>query len=425
MSDANARLLLGCTVGRAHLVCGLSVQSPEAHVAINEYNQPAPSRETAAALFLGRRKHAAMTRRVQVFGPAYLDRVLRIDRPLLAPALSPPLDQSVDGSWEFGSGLRLIDPDGKTVEIEPPLGWPGPWGAVRLSRPFPGIDDSASWPRLVRGLQWHDDLGGMGAGFASALEGELISVLGPEDDPTSRAVADRLALARIVHRPIRIAGHSADWTLLITSAEFGDKLPIGFRGCHAALAGLPAGIVGASDLRVVASLPNRLAAEALREPGATVRFFAPAMRNMLDREPPISGFARSIDVLACNRQEWENLADREEVAWRVSILAITSGPRGSVVRFTTPEGEAGRVEVSAFPRAHPPRDTNRAGEAYAATLLRCLLDRGWEPGVAAPELVRTAAERASAAAALVLDRADFGFPTPDEIDAALREGRIA
>jgi ribokinase len=264
----------------------------------------------------------------------------------------------------------------------------------------------------------------MGAGFAAALGGELISALGPEDDPTSRAVADRLARAGVAHRPIRVPDRPADWTLLITSAGFGDKLPIGFRGCHAALPGLPGDIDGACDLRVVASLPNRLAAEALRKPGAAVRVFAPAMRNMLDRDVPLSRFARSIDVLACNRHEWESLADREEVAWRVSILAITDGPRGSVVRFTTPTGEVGCVEVPAFPRSRPPRDTNRAGESYAATLLTALLDGGWQPGIAEPALVRTAAGRASAAAALVLDRADFGFPTPDEIDDALRAGRV-
>jgi sugar/nucleoside kinase (ribokinase family) len=365
-----------------------------------------------------------MTRRVQVFGPAYLDRVLRIDRPLIDPALSPPVDQSVDGRWEFGPGLHLIDPSGNVVEVEPPADWPGPSGVVRLAHAFPETEGLAPWRRSVRGLDWHDDLGGMGAGFAAALGGELVSALGPEDDPISRAVADLLARAGVAHWPIRVADQAADWTLLITSGGFGDKLPIGFRGCHAALTELPDEQDGACDLRVVASLPNRLAAEALRRPGAAVRFFAPAMRNMLDRAVPLSGFAGAIDVLSCNRHEWESLADREEVAWRVSILAVTDGPHGSVVRFTTPEGEAGRVEVAAFPRSHPPRDTNRAGETFAATLLTALLDAGWQPGVAEPEQVRTAAERASAAAALVLDRSDFGFPVPAEIDAALRAGRV-
>ena len=73
---------------------------------------------------------------------------------------------------------------------------------------------------------------------------------------------------------------------------------------------------------MVASLPNRLAEGVLRVPGASVRFFAPAMRNVLDRDCPMGRFAGMIDVLSCNRREWESLPDREEVAWRVSILAM-------------------------------------------------------------------------------------------------------
>ncbi len=145
---------------------------------------------------------------------------------------------------------------------------------------------------------------------------------------------------------------------------------------------------------------------------------------MLDRDPPLSDFAEAIDILSCNRHEWESLADREEVAWRVTLLVRTDGPRGSTVRFTTPAGDPGQVQVPAFPRTHPPRNTNRAGEAYVATLLATLLHAGWRPGVAETMMVQAAAERASAAAALVLDRFDFGFPTSAEIDAALRAGRV-
>jgi ribokinase len=94
------------------------------------------------------------------------------------------------------------------------------------------------------------------------------------------------------------------------------------------------------------------------------------------------------------------------------------------VRYTTPEGEAGRVVVPAFPRRRPPRDTNRAGEAYASTFVSTLLAHGWAPGVSDPALVRRAAERAAAAAALVLDRTDFGFPSDAEVDAALAAGWV-
>ena len=77
------------------------------------------------------------------------------------------------------------------------------------------------------------------------------------------------------------------------------------------------------------------------------------MRNVLDRDCPLSSFARSIDILSCNRREWETLEDREEVAWQVSILVVTDGPEGSSVRYTNPTGEAQRLHVPAFPRRHP------------------------------------------------------------------------
>jgi ribokinase len=181
------------------------------------------------------------------------------------------------------------------------------------------------------------------------------------------------------------------------------------------------------DLRVVAALPNPLAARLLMTPGAGIRFFAPAMRNMVDRECRPSSFAAAIDVLSCNRREWEAMEDCEHVAWLVSILVVTDGGSGSSVRFTTPAGEPGRLRLPAFPRARPPRDTNRAGEAYASALLATLLDHGWDAssGVIAESLIATAAERAAAAAALVLDRLEFGFPNLDEIDAALCAGRVA
>lgn len=363
-----------------------------------------------------------MDPRTFVFGPAYLDRVVRVDRPLGTEDGAPPLDQSVDGAWKFGRGLTLVDPAGPEIVVELPDGWPGPNGTVTLSRSILG--PSAPPSRSVRGLSWHDDLGGMGAGFAAAFGGELVSALGPEDDPTSQAVAALLEAAGVVHHPIRVPHHAADRTLLLTSGEHGDKLPIGFRGCHACLTGLAPWTEAACGLRVVAGLPNHLAAEALNGPGAAVRMFAPAMRNMMDRDCPVSSFAGSIDILCCNRQEWERLEDREEVAWRVSLLAITDGADGSTVRFTNPTGEPVTLRIPALPRARPPVDTNRAGEAYASTFVRTLLAGGWTPGVSDEELVERAARRGAAAGALELGIARFGFPDDAAIDAALAAGRV-
>ena len=358
--------------------------------------------------------------RTLVFGPAYLDRVVRVDRALVNPDLGePPLDASVDGTWAGGKGLILLDPLGSRVVVELPDGWPGPAGTVVLGRPLSG---TSGWTRTVRGLSWGDDLGGMGAGFASALGGRLIHALGPVGDPISEAIAARLVAEGIAHDPIRVADRGADWTLLVSGGATGDKLPIGFRGCHAALGSLDRWRDEPCSIRAAAALPNRLIAEAL-DGSANVRLFAPSMRNMVDRNPPISAFADRVDVLCCNRGEWESLDDREQVAWRVAVLVVTDGAAGATVRFTTPEGEAGRVVVPAFPRLDPPRDTNRAGEAFAATFLTTLLGLGWTPGVAEVAAVRHAAERASAASALVIGREAFGFPPDDEVDAALRAGR--
>ena len=121
------------------------------------------------------------SRRVMVFGPAYLDRVLRVDRPLIDPAVGSPIDQSVDGVLGFGGGLglELSDPSGSSIALHLPDGWPGPFGKVELSG---DLSAGAIGRRCVRCLSWHDDLGGMGAGYAAALQGMLWSALGADDE---------------------------------------------------------------------------------------------------------------------------------------------------------------------------------------------------------------------------------------------------
>jgi ribokinase len=59
-----------------------------------------------------------------------------------------------------------------------------------------------------------------------------------------------------------------------------------------------------------------------------------------------------VDILSCNRREWEALDDRDraEVARRVGVLAITDGPRGSRVRFRGEAGGWDEVRVAALPR---------------------------------------------------------------------------
>ena len=177
---------------------------------------------------------------------------------------------------------------------------------------------------------------------------------------------------------------------------------------------------------MVASLPNEMSARVLRAPGAGVRLFAPAMRNVLDREFPVSRFAASIDVLCCNRIEWETLEDREEVA----LAALDSGRDRRAARkhgAATPAPAAipGCCEVEAFPQEssaprHQPGGRGLRGHVHC---VRCST-QGWDAGsgVVEDEMVRAAARRASAAAALVLDRVEFGFPSANEIDEASARG---
>lgn len=366
-----------------------------------------------------------MPGRVQVFGPAYLDRVLRVDSPLLGPG-SPPLDQSVGGRPGFigGPSLKLIAPDGSALVLQVPADWPGPRGDIELDRPL-GIEPGGVIRH--RAASWLDDLGGMGAGFAAATGGELVTVLGPTDDPTAAMVEALLEREGIRAQIIRRDSPS-DWTLLVSSGPHGDKLAVGFRARHDTLT---VGDMGAlldesSDVRIVAGLPNRTAADLLKAPGARLRVFAPSMGNALDRDHPILGLIAPVDILCCNRREWEATADREEVAARLSILVVTDGAAGSQARFTDPVGSSRSVRVPAFPRSRPPRDTNRAGESFATVFLTTLLDQGWRPESCAVdlELVREAMTRASAAAALTIDMTRFGFPTPPRIDEALTRGIV-
>ncbi len=130
-------------------------------------------------------------RSVVVFGPAYLDRVLRVDRPLIESGQGPPIDQSVEGQWKFASAgpIELVDPGGFTIELMPPGEWPGPWGEFRLRRP---LRAGLRGRRTVKGIAWQDDLGGMGAGYAAALGGRLYSATGRRgrpDQPRDRRVA--------------------------------------------------------------------------------------------------------------------------------------------------------------------------------------------------------------------------------------------
>ena len=235
----------------------------------------------------------------------------------------------------------------------------------------------------------------MGAGYAAALGGELISALGPADDPASAAIAGTPGPATgSTTIPCAAPTIAADWTLLLTSGDFGDKLPIGFRGCHAALdpeviASRVASVVRRSgwSRRCRTLWPSRSCDGPERPSGSSPRRCATcATGSVPSRGSPMRSTS-SVATAASGRvwttaRRWPGGSR----SWRSPTVraAVASGsPRRP--------GEPGLVTVPAFERALPPRDTNRAGEAYAATLLTTLLDGGWSPGVAEEELVAHAA----------------------------------
>ena len=368
-----------------------------------------------------------MSRRVLVFGPAYIDRVLRVDRPLLPSHLGGPLDLSVGAirmtERKGSAGIECVDSNQGTIEIAPSEHWPTDEGStILLDRPL--VPDAGPWSHWVQGIASIDDLGGMGAGFAAALGGVLVSALGDSGDENSERIESLLREVGIEHRPVRVPGTSADWTLLITSGPFGDKLPIGFRGCHSSLLDYPGPKDFRPDVFLVASMTNALVEASLIAVPARVRVFAATLRNMTDTTVPVSQFAEHINFLCCNRQEWEAMADQEAVVDRIPLISITDGPAGGLVRYRDSSGTAKQHHEPAFPRDRPPRDTNRAGECYASTLISTLLDQDWSPGPVRDDLIQTACRRAAAAAALVIDNERFGFPTPEQISQAIARGRI-
>ena len=145
------------------------------------------------------------------------------------------------------------------------------------------------------------------------------------------------------------------------------------------MAGLDVASEKPCRLLVVAALPNRLIADALEHP-ASIRVVAPAMRNVSDRNVPLPSLAGRFDVMSLNRREWEAIQDSEAILEKTSIVVVTDGPHGCRVFSRDDEGRPQSLAIPAFPRAAPPRDTNRAGEAFASSFLKVLLHENWQPG---------------------------------------------
>jgi sugar/nucleoside kinase (ribokinase family) len=341
-----------------------------------------------------------------IFGPAYLDVVLTLDRPLLADG--PTLDQSLPAA-------RLTPRDDGVVEVTEPAGDrltcllpPGSaeWAAAYelcepvLARTRPGQVLVGEYP-VVRAVR---QLGGMGAGYAKALGGLLRMPVG--DDAVGCEVLRLLAAHGIDAVPALLPGCASDTSLLLQTSS-GDKLAIGVRR---AMTRWQAGeedhaLAKGAGALVFCGAPNALLAAVLEQSPDIPVMCAPALRNACDRSVPLAALAAKIDYLTLNVLEWVQLEDRERLRREVPVITVTEGARGSRVLLGERE-----IHLPAAP-VHGPVDTNRAGETYGAVFFQILRRTcpDFPRGVTA-EAAEQAAHCAAMQAAKQLALREFGFP---------------
>lgn len=359
-----------------------------------------------------------------IFGPAYLDIVIRV----AGPIADRPIDLGCDGHLvpDRFDRLEIVCPNGASLLILGLKGSACPTG--RLMTAYDVLP--AGLRRTIALVETLEDLGGMGAGYAAALGGRLVSALASPDDPLSAMVRKALHRKGIDHMPVAFADIAqADTTIIVTSGASGDKLPIGLRGCHASLDADD--VIGCDSAPVVvaASLPNALMHAVLAEHHSSLRILAPSARNCRDRGDPLGHLAAETDLLLLNSGEWAELteADRHAFEDSAAILSITRGPDGAEILWRNEAGERLSHFEPAFPRRRPPVDTNRAGEAFASQLILKLVELGWshEHRAVDAQAVRVAALYASAAAGLVIEMPRFGFPSQEDVDQAVSLGEIS
>ncbi len=401
---------------------------------------------------------------ILVVGPAYLDHVFRVDRPLVPPGLLPPgwrrryvLDRSVgelgrdpepadilvvrstagDEIRISGSGHASLPFTG-TVLVEGPWVGAGPRVGPEDPRMAAVVAEHTKGPAfVVRNsvalVEYRRLLGGMGAGFAAALKAKLIAPLGSPDgaaaDQVGESILGMLAEAGVSVMPQLLAGYASDTTLLLTSGRFGDKFPVGRRqvgrGFHVDES--VASALGQAEIVVLAAVENDFARAVLDHLEDAFVVFAATFRHVMEKEPKLVSLAERIDYVCCNEQEWELLDGREELRRKVPLVTVTRGKRGAVAFFKDTAGEQHVMRFPAFGAGMPPVDTNRAGEAFAAAFLNCILAEVGVPGLRRrgydPDLIAQAGKEAAVAAFLQVQTAAFRFAPRFEILRELRSAR--
>jgi hypothetical protein len=337
-----------------------------------------------------------------VFGPAYLDVVLTLDRPLFTDSSAGLLDRSIAVTAAHPlptRTLELVAPDGARLTIALPS---GKGTEYTLDEPLaPGLITAATATSVVK------QLGGMGAGYALALGGILRCPLG--DDAVGRKVRTLLDAAGIQSQPITITDCPADISQVLISPA-GDKLATGLRTAMARWEHTPEDtkLIRTAAAVVCCGPRNALIYELLTPMPMVPVMLAAALRNVTDTEVPLAAFADRIAYLSLNAMEWEHLPGRSRVRAAVPVITITDGAKGSRVLLRG----GGELHIPAVPFRGTP-DSNHAGETYGAAMFAALQRAapGFHRSGRVPRAAaETAAYRASDLAGKQLAIHTFGFP---------------
>ncbi len=350
-----------------------------------------------------------------IFGPAYLDTVVKINGKIIAE-LSAPLDQSlpvISIMPDDSRRVRIVSDIGDDVII--PLADYSACvsGEYRLREGILSRRCGDNCPPVKITLTadaCFQQLGGMGAGYAKSLGGTLRMPLG--DDSLGENLREMLANCGIVSSPAILPGHTSDSTLLIQS-HTGDKLAAGYRDAllhwqpdedDFKLAKMAENIIFCGGLN---SFTGKILSADINVPVMC----APSMRNIDDTAFPLADFAAKIDYLTMNALEWSHLKRQDEIINNIPLITITDGARGCDIYLYGKE-----YFYPALP--HPgPVDTNRAGETYAATIWKAVLAFCPAfPREKIPEsLLARIANIAAKQAHRQLDITNFAFPDDDRI----------
>ena len=348
-----------------------------------------------------------------IFGPAYLDTVIKVSGPV-APQLTVTLDQSLpvksitpDNSQQ----IKILSETGDCLAIDLPSNAPCSGAVYNLHEAILSRSCGTNASPLIGTFPTEDcfqQLGGMRAGYAMAVDGLLRMPLG--NDALGDSVSAMLSGHGIASSPAKLSGHNSDATLLIQS-NTGDKLAIGMR--DALLNWQPDEIdyILATEAKYIifCGAPNKFMANILSRDITAPVMCAPSMRNIDDSVYPLADLAAMIDYLAMNALEWNHLHRREKIINTIPLISITDGPRGCDIYL--------RGKAYFFPALpHPgPVDTNRAGETYASTIWKAILQNypKFPNAEISEELLNQAAALASRQAYRQLDITTFAFPTGD------------